>query len=109
MSGCVPVGEADDPLPRVGVSEGVLGAAEGAAPHLVLSGAERTREALLASAIAVEHARVSGAVDSRITAAYASGVVDNSRRLAGCDARLHLSLLVSHRDWLQTLPAGGLR
>ena len=76
-------------------------------PGLVLSGAERTREALLAAWIAVEHARVVGPVDSRTTARYAARVVDNSRRLAAGDAVLHLSLFAGARglaagfaDWV---------
>jgi hypothetical protein len=83
------------------------------APGLVLSGAERTREALLASAIAVEFIRVMAASDSehpsdsRVTARYVSQVVDNSRALCGGNPRLHLSLLVSHRDWMRGLPTGG--
>jgi hypothetical protein len=76
-------------------------------PRLVLSGAERTREALLAAAIAVEHARVAGPVSSRRTAAYAASVTDNSRRLAGCDAGLHLWLLHLHLVWMRGLPGGG--
>jgi hypothetical protein len=75
-------------------------------PGLVLSPAERTREALLAAGIAVEHARVVGPVDSRVTAGYAARTVDNSRLLCGGDAALHLNLLHSHVVWLRGLPAG---
>jgi hypothetical protein len=84
----------------------------GGSPSLVLSGAERTREALLASAIAVEFIRVMALSDSahpsdsRVAARYTSQVVDNSRALCGGNSRLHLSLLVSHRDWMRTLPSG---
>jgi hypothetical protein len=53
-----------------------------AAPDLLLRPEERTREALTAAGIAVEHARVVGPSDSRSTAAYAASVIDNSRRLA---------------------------
>lgn len=74
-------------------------------PGLVLSPAERTREALLAAGIAVEHARIVGPVDSRRTAAYAASVADNSRRLAGGDVELHLRLLAAHVVWLRGLPA----
>jgi hypothetical protein len=97
-------GEGDDPS----AAEGVLGLPGG---RLVLSGAERTREALLSARIAVEHVRVVEPSDSRTTARYASQVVDNSRRLAGADAGLHLSLLAGHVAWLSSLPAGlgGLR
>jgi hypothetical protein len=111
----VPAGEGDDPglsLSLPGASEGRTGLPGGVAPHLVLTGAERTREALLASAIAVEFIRVVALsesehpADSRVAARYTSRVVDNSRALAGGNARLHLSLLVSHRDWLRTLPSG---
>jgi len=78
--------------------------------RLVLSDVDRTREAILAARIAVEHARVVGAVDSRATARYAAQVVDNSRRLAGGDASLHLRLLREHTAWLRSLPTeGGLR
>jgi hypothetical protein len=72
---------------------------------LVLSPAEATREALLSAAICVEHARIAGPFDSRVTARYASQVVDNSRRLAG-SAGLHLNLLAGHVMWLRSLPAG---
>jgi hypothetical protein len=81
-------------------------------PGLVLSGAERTREALLASAIAVEFIRVMALSDSehpsdyRVAARYTSHVVDNSRALCGGNPRLHLNLLVSHRDWMRGLPTG---
>jgi hypothetical protein len=95
--------EGDDPS----AAEGVLGLPGGGSPRLLLSDAECTREALLASRIAVEHARVVGPVDSRRTAAYAATVVDNSRRLAGCDASLHLRLLREHVVWLHGLPSGG--
>ena len=74
--------------------------------RLVLTDEDRVREALLASRIAVEHIRIAAPSDSRATANYAARVVDNSRRLAGGDASLHLRLLVSHRDWLRTLPVG---
>jgi hypothetical protein len=87
MSALSVPGEDADPFPSVPTSEaseGLLGAAEGAVPHLVLSPAERTREALWAASISLEHARVHGPVDSRVTAAYASRMVDNSRRLARC-------------------------
>src|SRR5688500_1232188 len=69
-------------------------------PGLVLSDAERTREALLASAIAVEFIRVMALSDSehpsdsRVAARYTSRVVDNSRALCGGNSRLHLNLLV---------------
>jgi hypothetical protein len=47
----------------------LLGQGDGEkSPGLVLSGAERTREALLAAGIAVEHTRIVGPVDSRRTA-----------------------------------------
>jgi hypothetical protein len=75
--------------------------------RLVLSDAERTREALLASRIALEHARVVGPIDAPATAKYASEVVDRSRLLAGSDARLHLQLLREHVAWLHSLPTGG--
>jgi hypothetical protein len=110
MSALSVPGEDADPFPSVPTSEaseGLLGAAEGAVPHLVLSPAERTREALWAASISLEHARVHGPVDSRVTAAYASRVVDNSRRLARCDAALHLDLLRGHVVWLRSLPTGG--
>ena len=78
-------------------------------PRLLLSDANRTREAMLAARIAVEHARVVGPVDSRATARYAAQVVDNSRRLAG-DASVHMRLLRQHAAWLHSLPTeGGLR
>jgi hypothetical protein len=99
-------------LPLFEASEGRTGLSEGTAPHLVLSGAERTREALLAASISLEHARVYGPVDSRVAAGYAARTVDNSRALCGGDARLHLNLLASHVVWLRSLPAGfglGLR
>jgi hypothetical protein len=105
-------GEDADPfltLPASETSEGRTGfpaGVFGGSPSLVLSGAERTREALLAAWIAVEHARVVGPVDSRVTARYASRVVDNSRALCGGNSRLHLSLLASHRDWMRSLPTG---
>jgi hypothetical protein len=51
----VPAGKGDDPGLSPSPFEGLP---EGVAPPLVLSGAERTREALLASAIAVEFIRV---------------------------------------------------
>jgi hypothetical protein len=73
--------------------------------RLVLSDVQRVREALLASRIAVEHIRAPS--DSRATASYAARVVDNSRRLAGDDARLHLSLLAGHVAWLRGLTSGG--
>jgi hypothetical protein len=78
---------------------------------MLLSAAEGTREALLASRIAVEYIRVAEPADSRVTARYAATVVDNSRRLAGGDARLHLNLLAGHVTWLHSLPSGvgGLR
>jgi hypothetical protein len=75
--------------------------------RLVLSDVQRVREALLASRIAVEHIRVAAPSDSKATASYAARVVDNSRRLAGDDARLHLSLLAGHVTWLRGLPSGG--
>jgi hypothetical protein len=104
-------GEGDDrpdlPAPLSEASEGVLELPTGKAPGLVLSGAERTREALLASAIAVEHVRVVAPADSRTTAAYAARTVDNSRLLCGGDAQLHLTLLAGHRTWLRSLPSGG--
>jgi hypothetical protein len=75
-------------------------------PRLVLSDVDRVREALLASRIAVEHIRVVAPSDSRATASYAAQVVDNSRRLAGGDASLHLNLLGSHVKWLHSLPTG---
>jgi hypothetical protein len=76
------------------------------APRLLLSDADRVREALLASRIAVEHIRIAAPSDSRVTANYAARVVDNSRRLAGGDAGLHLNLLAGHVMWLRSLPAG---
>jgi hypothetical protein len=102
-------GKGDDPGLSPSPFEGLP---EGVAPPLVLSGAERTREALLASAIAVEFIRVvalsdsAHPSDSRVAARYTSQVVDNSRALCGGNSRLHLSLLVSHRDWMRTLPSG---
>jgi hypothetical protein len=75
-------------------------------PCLVLSGPEQTREALTAAAISLEYGRIRGPGDARRAARYAASVTDNSRRLAGGDAALHLRLLVSHRDWLRTLPVG---
>jgi hypothetical protein len=74
--------------------------------RLVLSDADRVREALLASRIAVEHIRIAAQSDSRATANYAARAVDNSRRLAGGDAGLHLNLLAGHVTWLRSLPAG---
>lgn len=77
---------------------------------LVLSPAEHTREALMASSIAVEYIRVATPADSRVTAKYAATVVDNSRLLAGGNPRLHLNLLRGHVAWLRSLPTGlGLR
>jgi hypothetical protein len=113
----VPAGEGDDPRglspSPFEASEGRAGLPQGAAPPLVLSGAERTREALLASAIAVEFIRVvalsdsAHPSDSRVAARYTSQVVDNSRALAGSDAALHLSFLRGHLVWLRGLPSGG--
>src|SRR5688572_3267587 len=97
----VPAGKGDDPflsLSPFEASEGRRGLPGGVAPPLLLSDAERTREALLSAAICVEHARIAGPSDSRVTARYASQVVDNSRALCGGNSRLHLNLLVSHRD-----------
>jgi hypothetical protein len=90
---------------------------DGKSPGLVLTGVERTREALLASAIAAEFIRVmapsvsAAPSDSRVAACYVSQVVDNSRVLCGGNPRLHLNLLVSHRDWMRSLPtaSGELR
>jgi hypothetical protein len=87
-------------------SEGRTGLAGGVPPGLVLSGAERTQEALTAAAISLEYGRIVGAVDARLAAKYASRVVDNSRVLCGGNPRLHLNLLVSHRDWMRGLPTG---
>src|SRR5688500_9141628 len=73
-------------------------------PRLLLSDADRTREAMLAARIAVEHARVVGPVDSRATGKYASEVVGRSRLFAGSDVRLHMRLLREHVAWLRGLP-----
>jgi hypothetical protein len=99
-------GDDQDPsLPLPGASGGLLGLPEGGGDKsLVLSGAEATREALTAAAISLEYGRIVGAVDSRRAARYASQVVDNSRALCGDNPRLHLNLLVSHRDWMRGLP-----
>ena len=106
----VPAEEGDDPAslsPSPFEAEtGRMGLPDGAASHLVLSGAERTREALLASAIAVEFIRVVAPSESRIAARYTSRVVDNSRAFAAGDAALHLSLLRGHVVWLRGLPTG---
>src|SRR5687768_842973 len=74
--------------------------------RLLLSDVDRTREALLASRIAVEHIRIVAPPNPSVTAAYAVQVVDNSRLLAGGDASLHLNLLGSHVKWLRSLPTG---
>ena len=55
--------------------------------RLLLSDSDRTRDALLASRIAVEHIRIVAPPNPSVTAAYAAQVVDNSRLLAGGDAR----------------------
>ena len=75
--------------------------------RLLLTDVQRTHESLWATRIALEHARVVGAVDAHATATYASGVIDRSRLLAGSDARLHLRLLREHVAWLHSLPTGG--
>jgi hypothetical protein len=89
-------------------SEGVLVPAEGTAPRLLLSDEQQHREAVLAYALALEHIRVASPSDSRATARYCASVVDNSRVLAGCDARLHLRLLKAHLRWLRGLKPGEL-
>jgi hypothetical protein len=103
-------GEDADPFlspPASETSEGRAGFPAGGVPPLLLSGPQRTQEALTAAAVSLEYGRIVGAGDARRAARYAARVVDNSRALSGGDSRLHLSLLVSHRDWLRTLPSGG--
>jgi hypothetical protein len=63
------------------ISEGRTGFPAGGVPPLVLSGAERTQEALTAAAVSLEYGRIVGAGDARRAAAYAAQVVDNSRAL----------------------------
>jgi hypothetical protein len=97
----------DDPSGEFGAFTPMLGVGnDRKSARLLLSDADRTREALLASRIAVEHIRVVQPSDSRVTAKYAATVIDNSRLLAGGNPRLHLSLLGSHVKWLKSLPTG---
>jgi hypothetical protein len=94
------------PVPLSEAPEGVVALSGGGVPRLLLSDVDRTREALLAARVAVEHIRVAAPSDSRATANYAARVVDNSRALAAGDGRLHLNLLAGHVTWLRSLPAG---
>jgi hypothetical protein len=93
---------------------GVLGVLWGlpVAPRMLLSDSQWRAEHVLAAWIAVEHARLTGAADSRTTTGYVNQVVDNSRLLSGGNPRLHLNLLRSQVHWLRGLPVGasvGLR
>jgi hypothetical protein len=75
-------------------------------PPFLLNELERRTEALLGAAVAIEHARIVGAVDARVTAAYANAVLDNCRALAADDLHRYLPLARKHLLWLRSLPAG---
>lgn len=78
-------------------------------PRRLLSDSQWRTEHILAAWIAVEHIRIAAPADSRVTARYVSQVVDNSRLLAGSNARLHLNLLRSQLRWLKSLRPGEFR
>ena len=60
----------------------------------------------MGAAIAIEHARIVGAVDARLTAAYANAVLQNCRSQAADDVHRYLPLVRKHLLWLRSLPAG---
>jgi hypothetical protein len=96
-------------LQKLGVGEVVEPRCPGAAgrgPLFLLSDVERRTEALLGAAVAIEHARIVGAVDARVTAAYANAVLDNCRAQAADDSHRYLPLVGKHLLWLRSLPAG---
>ena len=100
---------ADDPYPPgFEASEGVLAAAGGTAPRLLLSDDQCHKEAVLAAAIAIEFIRLVAPADPRTTAKYAATTVDNSRLLAGGNSKLHLNLLRGQLRWLRGLKPGEL-
>jgi hypothetical protein len=82
-----------------------------AVERLVLSDAQWRSEAVLGYCVALEHARVVGAVDGRVAAAYVARTLDNCRSGA-VDVRGYFSAVVRHIRWMRSLPVGyrlGLR
>jgi hypothetical protein len=84
------------------------GEADARSSTLVLSDDQRQLEAMIAAALAVEHARLVPLGDARAAAGYAAMVVDNSRVLAAGNARVHLNLLRSQLRWARSLKPGEL-
>jgi hypothetical protein len=102
--------------------------------RLCLSERQHRFESVLAYAIALEHVRIVGPSDARVTAAYAAAVLDNCRALAartgsllGVSAadsegnpdeqagihepalggvRAYFSAVVRHIRWMRGLPVG---
>jgi hypothetical protein len=71
-----------------------------------LSEVQRRTEALLAAAIAIEHVRIVGPEDSRLTAAYTAAVLENCRAQAADDLRRYLPAVRRDLLWLRSLASG---
>jgi hypothetical protein len=75
----------------------------------VVEARERQREALIASAVALEFGRLVPLADARRAAAYSASVIDCYRLLSAGNAQTHASLLRGQLKWLRGLKPGDSR
>jgi hypothetical protein len=73
--------------------------------RLVLSDRQWRAESVLGYCVALEHARIVGPSDARVTAEYVARTLDNCR-LGAFDTRAYFSAVVRHLRWLRSLPVG---